>query len=83
MMMPKSTQCRTTSERIAAASIIQGIGPQNDARSLSSGLAFFSGSSLGPYWARRLPRFILAETVLRSPELSLEVGQGKLRQVFL
>ena len=82
-MMPKSTQCRTSSERIAATSIIQGIGPQNDARNLSNGLAFFSGSSLGPYLGEALPRFILAETVLRSPEPSLEVGQGKLRQVFL
>ena len=27
-MIPKSSQCRTTAERIAAASIIHGIGPQ-------------------------------------------------------
>jgi len=39
----------------------------------------FVGAILG----EALPRFILAETIPRSLEPPLEVGQGKLRQVFL
>ncbi len=52
-MMKKSGQCRSTPDRITATSIIQGMGPQKYESSLSSGLAFCSAISLGPYWVRR------------------------------
>ena len=51
--MPKSSQFRTIAERITAASIIHGIGPQKYVRNFRNGLAFFSSISLGPYWANR------------------------------
>ncbi len=52
-MMKKSGQCRSTPDRITAASIIHGIGPQKYVRNFRSGLAFFSSISLGPYWVSR------------------------------
>ncbi len=45
-IMMKSSQWPTTADRIIAASIIQGIGPQKYERNFSSRLTFFSGSSL-------------------------------------
>ena len=53
-MMKKSGQCLSTPDRITAASIIQGIGPQKYVRNLRRELAFFSTSSFGPYWVSRL-----------------------------
>ena len=52
-MMQKSGQCRSTADKITAASIIHGIGPQKYVSSFRSGLAFFSSISLGPYLASR------------------------------
>ena len=45
-MITKSAQSFTNSESTAAASIIQGIGPQKYERKRSSGLSAFSTSSL-------------------------------------
>src|ERR1039458_8976073 len=54
-MMKKSGQCRSTPDKITAASIIHGIGPQKYVSNFSSGLAFFSTISFGPYFASRFP----------------------------
>jgi len=76
-MMKKSGQCRSTPDRITAASIIQGIGPQKYVRNFRSGLAFFSSISLGPYSDSRFLRLDLAETVRRVAEPLLHLCQGK------
>jgi hypothetical protein len=52
-MMKKSGQCRSTPDKITAASIIHGIGPQKYVSSFRNGLSFFSSISLGPYLASR------------------------------
>ena len=54
-MMKKSGQWRSTPDKITAASIIHGIGPQKYVSSFSSGLAFLSAISFGPYLASRFP----------------------------
>ena len=52
-MMKKSIQCRTTPDKITAASIIQGIGPQKYVRNFRISFVFFSAISLGPYCVSR------------------------------
>ena len=45
-MMKKSGQCRTSADRITAASIIHGMKPQNMLRNLRNGLPRFPAISL-------------------------------------
>src|SRR5271154_2730121 len=52
-MIPKSGQCWAAADRITAASIIQGIGPQKYERNFRISLVFFSAISFGPYWVNR------------------------------
>jgi len=52
-MMPKSSQWWTTADRVAATSIIQGIGPQKYERNLRRGFVLSSGISLQPYLVSR------------------------------
>ena len=52
-MMKKSGQCRAAADRITAASIIHGIGPQKYVRNFRNGLTFFSSISFGPYSVSR------------------------------
>src|SRR5208337_5679018 len=49
IMITKSPKSWTASAMIAAASIIQGIGPQKKFSKIASWLFFFSSSALGPY----------------------------------
>ena len=66
MMMMKSAQCCTTAEKMAAASIIHGIGPQKYPRNLSNGLRFFPAircSRISPAASLRRPYSIRLVTL--------------------
>src|SRR6056297_3934930 len=52
-IMPRSGQCLSTAERIAAISIIQGMGPQKYERNFRNWLGFLSFISLVPYMLSR------------------------------
>jgi hypothetical protein len=53
-MITKSSQRRTAADRPAAASIIQGIGPQKKRRNRVTGLTLTSASAFRPWRDRRL-----------------------------
>ncbi len=74
VMMAKSPKSLTASARIAAASIIPGIGPQKKPRNTPHWLLFLSSRALGPYCPRRFlassevnPRSELPSCLNRSP----------------
>ena len=64
-MMKKSAQCPSAADRITAASIIHGIGPQKYASSARSELVVSSAISFGPYRTKPLLRLIGAQPVRR------------------
>ena len=77
-MMAKSPKSLTTRARIAAASIIPGIGPQKKPKNAAHWLFFFSSKALGPYRRRRFlassevkPRSELPSCLNRLPMASL------------
>src|SRR5579862_5358656 len=53
-MMKKSGQCLTIPDRITAASIIQGMGPQKYVRNFQNALVVFSAISFGPFLVSRM-----------------------------
>ncbi len=74
--MKKSAQCPSAAERITAASIIHGIGPQKYASSARSELVVSSAISFGPYRARRSRASTLVRPSAENPSCFLTSASG-------